>query len=268
MKCKNCGAEIPVGSQTCEYCGASVSIEQREEQEKINKIHCPNCNSTNIEFSRENRGEYKGSAFKNINYKTIALCKDCGNTWEVKYEKPKKPLTKKQKKRRRIFWGFFIFLCLLIAMVSCSSKDDEVANTDVVEEAIAETENSSTEDVIIEEDNDSEEDIFSTWTAEQRYAFTSGLTYLEVMAFSRQGLIDQLSSEYGENYPLEVAEFAVNAIEEQGLVDWDTECEEAAQNYLDLMSFSKQGLIDQLSSEYGEQFTVEQAERAVEKVYK
>lgn len=274
MKCENCGAEISIDSQFCGNCGAPTSTEQREEQEKNNKMHCPNCNGTNIQFKRENHGEVRGKDSKHIIHKTIGLCKDCGATWEVVYEKPKKPkkskkpLTEKQKKRRKIFWGIFIFLCLLITVVSCGSKDNEVANIDIVEETITETENSSTENIIIEEDNDSEEDVFSTWTAEQRYAFTSGLTYLEVMAFSRQGLIDQLSSEYGENYPLEVAEFAVNAIEEQGLVDWDAECEEAAQTYLSLMSFSKQGLIDQLSSEYGEQFTVEQAERAVEKVYK
>jgi hypothetical protein len=33
----------------------------------------------------------------------------------------------------------------------------------------------------------------------------------------------------------------------------------AARSYLDLSGFSRQGLIDQLSSEYGAQFTSEQA---------
>ena len=37
----------------------------------------------------------------------------------------------------------------------------------------------------------------------------------------------------------------------------------AAENYLDTMPFSYQGLIDQLSSEYGSQFTVAQATHAV-----
>lgn len=166
-----------------------------------------------------------------------------------------------KKKKNKIIWGIIIFVLLIGIIFACGSCNN-TADEDVVE-----IESSSVEETIIEEDINSE-DVSLTWTAEQKYAFASGLTYLEVMAFSKQRLIDQLSSEYGDNYPLEVAEFAVNAIEEQGLVDWDAECEEAAKNYLDFMSFSKQGLIDQLSSEYGEQFTVEQAERAVEKVYK
>ena len=59
----------------------------------------------------------------------------------------------------------------------------------------------------------------------------------------------------------------MNKIEERGEVDWVEQAKKSAQNYLDFSDFSKQGLIDQLSSEYGEQFTVEQATEAVEAVY-
>lgn len=79
--------------------------------------------------------------------------------------------------------------------------------------------------------------------------------YLDYAGFSRQGLIDQLSSEYGDQYPVEAATAAVDSL----TVDWNAEAVEAAESYLEFMAFSRQGLIDQLSSEYGHQFTVEQA---------
>lgn len=83
--------------------------------------------------------------------------------------------------------------------------------------------------------------------------------YLEFMPFSRAGLIEQLTSEYGSGYELADAEFAVSALEETGKVDWNVEAAEAAQSYLDTMSFSRSGLYEQLTSEYGAGFTPEQA---------
>lgn len=84
----------------------------------------------------------------------------------------------------------------------------------------------------------------------------SAQSYLDIMGFSRQGLIDQLSSEYGDQYPVEVATAAVDSLN----VDWNAEAVEKAQSYLEMMGFSHAGLVDQLSSEYGDQFTREQAE--------
>jgi len=105
-------------------------------------------------------------------------------------------------------------------------------------------------------------------TTAQKNAYESGLSYLEYMGFSKKGLIDQLSSEYGDGYEKADAEAAVERIEKNGLVDWVEEAKESAQNYLDTMSFSKDGLIEQLESPYGDNFTHEQAVEAVEAVYK
>ena len=94
-----------------------------------------------------------------------------------------------------------------------------------------------------------------TLTASQENAIRSAESYLQYMAFSRQGLIDQLSSEYGEKFSVEDATFAVDSLN----VDWNAEAVKTAQSYLDTMGFSCQEMIDQLSSEYGSQFTLEQA---------
>lgn len=92
-------------------------------------------------------------------------------------------------------------------------------------------------------------------TASQKNAVRSAESYLSMMAFSRDGLIDQLSSQYGEQFPIEDATFAVDSLN----TDWNAQAAKSAQSYLDIMSFSCHGLIDQLSSQYGEKFTVKQA---------
>lgn len=100
-------------------------------------------------------------------------------------------------------------------------------------------------------------------TVSQQNAYQAAQSYLSFTSFSRAGLIDQLTSEYGDGYPPEDAEFAVARLEAEGGVDWNAEAAEAAASYLGFTSFSRQGLLDQLTSEYGDGFTPEQAEYGV-----
>lgn len=97
-----------------------------------------------------------------------------------------------------------------------------------------------------------------TLTVSQQEAVDSAEMYLEAGGFSKAGLVDQLSSKYGEGFPKADAVFAVNHVK----VDWNHEAVECAQNYLDMGGFSHAGLVDQLSSPYGDQFTHAQAEYA------
>lgn len=93
-------------------------------------------------------------------------------------------------------------------------------------------------------------------TMGQQNALWSALQYLNTMAFSKSGLIDQL--EY-EGYSTEEATYAV----ENCGADWNEQAAKSAQNYINTMSFSRSGLIDQLIYEG---FTREQAEYGVSTV--
>ena len=95
----------------------------------------------------------------------------------------------------------------------------------------------------------------SNKTITQQNAVRQAKSYLEMQGFSRQGLIDQLSSEYGERFRVQDATVAVDSLN----VDWNKQAARSAKSYLEMQGFSCQGLIDQLSSEYGERFRVEQA---------
>lgn len=86
-------------------------------------------------------------------------------------------------------------------------------------------------------------------------AMDSAQSYLSFSAFSRNGLIRQLSSQAGEGYPKDVATDAVDRLN----IDWNQQAVKSAQQYLDLTSFSCSGLIQQLSSSAGEGFTKAQA---------
>jgi len=92
-------------------------------------------------------------------------------------------------------------------------------------------------------------------TAGQENAIASAEDYLDTMAFSRKGLIEQLSSEYGSGFSKADAKFAVNHID----VNWNEQAARAAKEYLETMPFSRSALIEQLESEYGSGFTHAQA---------
>ena len=84
-----------------------------------------------------------------------------------------------------------------------------------------------------------------------------------ITIFSKQALIDQLKSENGEKFTEEQAAQAVEYLETNSMVDWNEQAVKAAKQYMEISSFSKDGLIEQLTSEYGGRFTAEQAEYAV-----
>jgi len=103
-------------------------------------------------------------------------------------------------------------------------------------------------------------------TTAQSSAVRSAESYLKFKGFSRAGLSEQLTSEYGEGFAAEDAEFAIAYIEAAGKVDWNEQAVKSAKSYLDFKGFSRDGLFDQLTSEYGEKFTADQANYALSAV--
>lgn len=94
-------------------------------------------------------------------------------------------------------------------------------------------------------------------TPSQQNAIDAAQQYLSMgQGFSRLGLIQQLSSQAGDGYPLADATFAVDSLH----VDWNAQAALSAKSYLNMTSFSCSGLIQQLSSSAGEQFTMAQSQ--------
>ena len=97
-----------------------------------------------------------------------------------------------------------------------------------------------------------------TETIGQKNAVKKALSYLDFMAFSRKGLIEQLEYE-GFSH-----DEAVYGVDKCG-ADWNAQAAQKAADYLDFTSFSRDGLIEQL--EY-EGFTHSEAVYGVDAVEK
>ena len=98
-----------------------------------------------------------------------------------------------------------------------------------------------------------------TWagslTGPQKNAVRSAQQYLSFSGFSRGGLIQQLSSDYGDGYNVSDATVAVDSLN----IDWNKQAVRSAKQYLSISGFSCKGLINQLSSSAGDKYTESQA---------
>ena len=93
-------------------------------------------------------------------------------------------------------------------------------------------------------------------------AYKKAKDYIKTIAFSKNGLIDQLES--CEKFTKMQAKQAVQKLEDYKEVNWDDQAYKKAKDYIKTMAFSKNGLIDQLES--FEKFTKAQAKQAVQKL--
>ena len=96
---------------------------------------------------------------------------------------------------------------------------------------------------------------------EYQNALTKGLSYARNLHMSKKGVYDQLTSSYGEGFSADAAQYAIDNMTG---VDWNANALEKAKQYYYNMSMSKSAVYDQLTSEYGEQFTASQAQYAID----
>ena len=170
--------------------------------------------------------------------------------------------------------GFVLLVVGCTALIlETDNGTDDVDNPTTQEEKVkeepvkedkkepAEEPKEETQEPVAQEEEAVEEEVVPF---EYEQALKSAQNYVDALHFSRQGLKQQLTSEYGSGFSEEAAEYALEHVD----VDYKEEAVEAAQSYLDAMSFSRQELKQQLTSEYGSGFTEEEAEYALDQVYK
>ena len=100
----------------------------------------------------------------------------------------------------------------------------------------------------------------STVSREFQNALKTAKNYSDHMYLSKQGIYDQLTSEYGEKFPADAAQYAIDNLQ----ADYKYNALQTAKNYQTNMNMSKSAIYDQLVSEYGEKFTAEEAQYAVD----
>lgn len=94
---------------------------------------------------------------------------------------------------------------------------------------------------------------------EYKSALKKAQSYSDSMHMSKAGIYKQLTSEYGEAFSAEAAQYAMDNVK----ADWNANALAKAESYQSQMSMSPSAIHDQLISEYGEQFTEEEAQYAI-----
>ena len=132
----------------------------------------------------------------------------------------------------------FLTAAIVISAVACSTSNDEV------KEKVVETK----EDTSIPK--------------EYRNALHKAENYSKMMHMSKQRIYDQLTSEYGEKFDAEAAQYAIDNLN----ADYNENALKCGENYKKTMHMSKARIYDQLTSENGEKFTAEEAQYAIDHI--
>lgn len=136
-----------------------------------------------------------------------------------------------------------------------------VINGKNVEDVFFEFTNSEEKDtVFVQSVSTNESNSNQDVSQEYKNALDKAYSYANQMHMSKQGVYDQLVSEYGSNFPEDAAQYAIDNLD----VDWNYNALQKAKSYYEKMSMSKQGIYEQLVSEYGSQFTPEEAQYAID----
>ena len=97
-------------------------------------------------------------------------------------------------------------------------------------------------------------------STEYKNALKQAESYSKTLHMSKQGIFDQLTSEYGGQFPDDAAQYAIDNV----VADWNSNALEQAKSYQETLSMSKSAIYDQLISQYGGQFTKSEAQYAID----
>ena len=97
-------------------------------------------------------------------------------------------------------------------------------------------------------------------TMEDKNALAKAESYSSMMHMSKAAIYDQLTSSYGEGFPAESVQYAVDHL----VADYKANALEKAKDYQTSMNMSRSAIYEQLTSSYGEKFTAEEAQYAVD----
>lgn len=162
------------------------------------------------------------------------------------------------KKVFKIGCGGFLALILLVIIIGMFS-DDETTQDATTETEQAETEK-KVETTAEPKEEAKEEPKEDNVPREYKSALKKAESYANTMHMSKAGIYDQLTSEHGEAFPKEAAQYAIDNIKH----DWKANALEKAKTYAESMAMSDSAIYDQLISEYGEKFTAEEAQYAID----
>ncbi|TDW28942.1 Ltp family lipoprotein [Cryobacterium psychrophilum] len=172
---------------------------------------------------------------------------------------------------KKIAWivsAVVIALSMLISGVNAAANPTDATSAAVAPVAAADsaemTEPKAVETTAPEaapvEETKAPEPVAPAVPAEYSSALVKATSYSKNMNMSKSGLYGQLTSEYGERFSPEAAQYGVDNVQ----ADWNANALAKAKSYQENMAMSPESIREQLTSEYGEQFTAEEADFAIQ----
>lgn len=169
---------------------------------------------------------------------------------------------------KKVLKGIVIVLLALVilgAIFGGGDKDEKTPVADVQKQEVKQEEKKQdTLDLTNKEEEEEKEEAPDEPKVSKEYknALKKAENYAEIMHMSKKAIYEQLTSEYGEHFPADAAQYAIDTLE----WDYKENAYEKAKDYQDTMSMSINSIKEQLTSEYGEQFTEEEAQYAIDKL--
>ena len=173
---------------------------------------------------------------------------------------------------KKIAWivsAALIALSMLISGVNAATNPQDTTSAAVSPVAVADTVETTeptpvettapVEEAVPVEETQAPEPPAPAVPAEFASALVKAASYSNIMNMSKTGVYDQLTSEYGEQFSPEAAQYGVDNVQ----ADWNANALAKAKTYQETMAMSPESIREQLTSEYGEQFTAEEADFAI-----
>ena len=171
-------------------------------------------------------------------------CPGCG-------AKNKKPIYKR-------VWFWIIAIIIVIGATGGSGTDDSKEINSGNIESEQEVSQNNIENTTAE--NKSENKVEDNIPTEYKSALQKAKIYSDTAYMSKAALYRQLTSEFGEKFTSEAAQYAIDNVE----ADWKENALKKAKLYQETMAMSPNAIYNQLTSEFGEMFTAEEAQYAID----
>ena len=197
---------------------------------------------------------YGKKEYSSTNFDSI-LHFDCVKITPKKIKGGDKMAESLEKKPIYQRWWFWVIVVIILIAIIGGSQGNNGIQTSI------QPENIKNETVITTtETKDNKEKEETSIPKEYKNALEKAKSYSNMMYMSKQGIYDQLTSEYGEKFSADAAQYAIDNLN----ADYKKNALEKAKTYQNTMNMSKNAIYDQLISEYGEKFTVEEAQYAID----
>ncbi len=281
VKCPNCGSNLELDADSkqtfCSFCGTKVII---DDEVQHHQIHYDNAEDAGYQFEK---GRQRAQAESGMYIPRMPIVQDSFNPpkkrktfwwvmgWIFVFPLPLTILLIRNKKISKALKIIIIALAwlLYIGIIGSSSSNNgnnsstvvvQPSQTNKANVSTKATSETKTEKPAIVPSTKVPETTKDNVPSEYKSALLKAALYSETMHMSKAAIYEQLTSEYGEKFPADAAQYAIDNL----VANYEINAIKKAEMYSDTMFMSKAAIYDQLISEYGEKFTKEEAQYAID----